>query len=666
MAALLAALALLGYSANLPALIHVKTGLKAMSPLTATAILALAGAVFAAAAQRRNLVLAATTIAILAASATLAARVASGADTASLFLGTAVFRLPHGAVGTTSPATALTLLLVSAALILRRKPLASDLAAGAGLLVSGVAVLGYAYGINELYAVPMFNTMALNTALALLLLSVAALLVEPALGWAAIIGSEDLGGEPTRRQLAFIALPILAGKLLLWAIATGQLGPAVAMALLVIVTVVPLAILILRDGQALNALDRERRDRVRMQDRLANDMAARLTAQAAELAQASDERARAEATMHQAQRMEAIGQLTGGIAHDFNNLLMAIRGNLEMLQIHLPAGAPQLARYIDNALAASGKGAKVTAQLLAFSRRQLLDIRVVEIEPVLTSARNLLGNALGPRIGLDMHLDSPGAWVKTDPDQLELAILNLAVNARDAMPDGGHIRIESQACRQSLANSDPVPCVAIRVIDDGVGMSPEVVSHAVEPFFTTKPRGKGTGLGLAQVYGFVRQCGGDLHIASTPGQGTTIEILLPAASPVLPAPAPRAVETTRDLAARGQKVLVIDDDDGVRAVLVEGLLTAGFDVAEAADGETGLAMLDGLNPAAAVIDFLMPGMNGAEVARIVQQRRPGLPIVFVSGYADTLALEGIAGAVVLRKPFDMDGLDRALKSALTS
>jgi signal transduction histidine kinase/CheY-like chemotaxis protein len=665
MAGLLAAVAVLGYGAHLPSLIHIRPGLKGMSPLTATAILALAGAAFASAGRRRRRVLAGAAIAILAAASTLAARLLSGADTASLFVGTGVFRLRPDDVGTTSLATALTVILIAASLMLRRKPVLADLAAGAGLLVSGVAVLGYFYGITDLYALPMFNSMALNTALALLLLSVAALLAAPASGCAAILCSEGLGGGPTRRQLAAIVLPILVGKLLLLAVAAGWLGPAVAMALLVIVTVAPLAILILRDGQVLNALDRERRDRARMQDRLAADMAVQLAQQATDLAHESDERARAEAAMHRSQRMEAVGELTGGIAHDFNNLLMAIRGNLEMLQIQLPAADQHLAQYIENAIAAAGKGAKVTAQLLAFSRRQLLDIRSVELEPVLTSARALLGNALGPCIGLDMRLNSPGACVRTDPDQLELAILNLVVNARDAMPDGGHIRIESQRCRQRLAQGDPVDCVAIRVIDNGVGMSPDVAAHAVEPFFTTKARGKGTGLGLAQVYGFVNQCGGELHITSTPGKGTIVEILLRTQAPVQAAPLPpAAAATTRALPARGRKVLVIDDDDGVRGVIVDALLAAGFDVAEARDGESGLAMLEGVDPALAVIDFLMPGMNGAEVAKKAQQRRPGLPIVFVSGYADTKALDGIAGAVVLRKPFDLDGLDRAVRSVM--
>ncbi len=665
-AALLASLAVLGYCIDLPLLIHVRTGLEGMSPLTAVAILALAGAASASPRARPTAMLVA--IAIATVTSTLVARLATGQEIASLWVGTTIFHLQPHAVGRTSVATALDVLLLAAALIASRLRwrAAADRLAGAGLVVSGVALLGYFYGIRDLYALFMFNSMALNTAVALASLSIAVLLADPAAGWAAVIGSLGTGGGGTRRQLAFVLLPVAAGKLLLLATARAGLGPAVAMALLVIVTIVPLALLVLRDGQALEALDRERRERAREQDRVAREMTERLAHQAEELARESDERARVEAAMNQTQRMEAVGQLTGGIAHDFNNLLMAIRGNLELLDHGLPAGETALRRFVENATRASDKGAKVTAQLLAFSRSQRLDIRDVELDPSLRSARALLGQSLGPAIELVMQLDSAGAVVTTDPDQLELAILNLAVNARDALPDGGRIRIESAFCEAGLAEGEmPTPCVAIRVIDDGAGMTPEVMARAVDPFFTTKERGRGTGLGLAQVYGFVRQCGGDLRIASTAGAGTTVEILLRRATVVAAEPRGDIVAIAAGTApVRGQQVLVIDDDDGVRAVIVGALTLAGFDVIEASDGESGLTLLERSHPAAAVIDFLMPGMNGAEVARLAQARRPGLPIVFVSGYSDTVALDGIAGAIVLRKPFDTVSLNRALNAVM--
>ncbi len=665
-AGLLAMLAMLGYVFALPDLIRVSIGLEGMSPLTSAAILGLAAAVAASTRNRPRLMLAGTVLAILAAGASIIARLANGRETASLWVGTRLFHLQSGAIGQTSIATALCVLLVAAALLLRRNAALADWAAGAALVISGIALLGYFYGVEELYKLPMFNNMALNTAFALLLLSVATLLAEPTRGWASVIGSAAPGGGATRRQLSFVALPIFAAKLLLLATAALQVGPAVAMALLVTVTILPLAVLILRDGRVLNALDRERRDKIRLQNDMTTEMADRLARQADELARQSDERARAEAALNRTQRLEVVGQLTGGIAHDFNNLLTSIRGNLELLQKRLPEGDERLRRYVDNAAAATSKGAKVTAQLLAFSRSQHMDVRAVELDPVLTSARELIGNALGPNITLELHLDTRDVWVSTDPDQLELAILNLAVNARDAMPGGGQIRLESALQAAPLAVPGEAETHAvIRVTDTGVGMTEQVASQAVEPFFTTKERGKGTGLGLAQVYGFVRQCGGDLRIVSAPGRGTCVEMMFRCTAPVHSAPTPVTSEATPDdEAARGRQVLVIDDDDGVRVVIADALAAAGFQVIQAADGQSGLAALAQSNAVAAVIDFLMPGLNGAEVARLAQQQRPGLPIVFVSGYSDTMALDGITGAVVLRKPFEVEALRRALQSVL--
>jgi signal transduction histidine kinase/CheY-like chemotaxis protein len=381
----------------------------------------------------------------------------------------------------------------------------------------------------------------------------------------------------------------------------------------------------------------------------AQDISARLRAEA-ELSSAQD-------ALRQSQKMEAVGQLTGGIAHDFNNLLMAISGNLQLLTCKLAEDHPAR-RFADNAAAAAEKGSKLTSQLLAFSRTQKLDIRAVQLDPVLRKANGLVGNALGPSIHVQLDLGASDSWTATDPDQLELAILNLALNARDAMPGGGLLKVESKV--------DASQYCTILVSDTGVGMTPEVVSHAVEPFFTTKERSKGTGLGLAQVYGFANQCGGDLKIFSQPGVGTTIQIRLPrVAAPEL-APTKPVIPTLPQPSrgGDGQTVLVIDDDDSVRTVLVETLKRSGFEVIEASGGEEGLRHIQTVTPAAAIIDFIMPGMNGAEVARRLQRALPNLPIIFVSGYFDTLALDGISGAVVLRKPFNVDGLNQAVSSAL--
>jgi signal transduction histidine kinase/CheY-like chemotaxis protein len=667
-AALIVLTALLGYATRSLSLIQVGMGLRGMSPLTAGALLSLCIAVLACASRRGTTTTVAAIIATIIAAATLASHAVFGREVLSGMIGTAVFDLPTAAIGRTSIATAATVLLLAATLVVRRtRPAVSDLLCGASALISGTALLGYLYGVGDLYALPMFNSMALNTAAALFLLSAAALFSAPDRGWAALIAGDGIGGTATRRQLSFILLPVAAGWILLNATRMEAVGPAIAIALLVIVTIVPLTILILRDGRVLAALDAERQEKLRFQQKLSRDMRDELAAQAAALSSESAERVKAEAVLYRAQRMEAIGQLTGGIAHDFNNLLMAIRGNLELMQRRLPDGDARVLRHLNSALSATGHGAKITNQLLAFSRSQRLDIRATEVDPVLANARALIGNSLGPTIEIAMSVGTADVWMLADPDQLELALLNLAVNARDAMPDGGTLRIESGVRTEPAEDQDaPLGFVAIRVIDDGEGMSDAVAAKAVEPFFTTKEQGKGTGLGLAQVYGFVRQCGGDLRITSVVGTGTTIEILLPRCEAVTSAEVLKPAGHAADVQTRhgGKTVLVIDDDDTVRAVIVEALIVAGFDVVQAADGERGSALLDTLHPVAAVIDFLMPGMNGAEVARLAQARQPGLPIVFVSGYSDTVALEGISGAIVLRKPFDISGLSRAVDAVL--
>jgi signal transduction histidine kinase/CheY-like chemotaxis protein len=663
---MIAGLGLLGYLLNLPILQTVRPGYQGMSPLTALGLLAVAASLWCDSPGRGLSARVATWAAFTIALVALLLHAVVGADVLSPWLAHSVFGTPEPFSGRTSVAAALGIGLIAAALLSRHPRSAlPDLFAGAALVLSGTALLGYAYGVGDLYNLPIFKSMAVHTAAALVILSLATLCAEPEHGIAGIVASEGVGGGATRRQLAFTLLPAVAGWILLKFIEAHGLGPAIAMALLVVITIVPLALLVLRDGQILDQLDVARNARAKILADASQTLERRLEEQAAELAVESGERAKAEAGMYRAQRMEAVGQLTGGIAHDFNNLLMAVRGNLELLGRRLPEDE-RAQRYFSNAVAATDKGAKVTGQLLAFSRSQRLTIRSTEIDPVLMSARALIGSSLGPNITIDFQLDAATTWVATDPDQLELAILNLAVNARDAMPAGGSLRVVSRTCDRRLAADDDLnPYVSISVVDTGEGMTPDVLSHAIEPFFTTKERGKGTGLGLAQVYGFVRQCGGDLRISSTPGEGTHIEILLRCAAPGLSdAASPSTSGRLAGDTARGRSVLVIDDDDAVRAVIVDALRGANFEVVEASDGPSGLALLDNLTPDAAVIDFLMPGMNGAEVARFAQVKRPGLPIIFVSGYSDTVALDGIAGAIVLRKPFDIDGLHRAVSSVL--
>jgi signal transduction histidine kinase len=464
----------------------------------------------------------------------------------------------------------------------------------------------------------------------------------------------------------FVAAPPLLGWMLLGATHAQTLGPSAAVAFLVALTVAPLALLVLRDGALLNALERERQRRADELAASANELREQLTRQAAELARESAERAKAEEAAYRAQRLEAVGQLTGGIAHDFNNLLMGIGGNLQLLERRLDESHPAR-RYLENAQLAADRGAKVTAQLLAFSRTQKLNVRPIEVDPVLRRSRDLVGNALGPNIDFNLSLHALGDWAMSDGDQLELAILNLALNARDAMPDGGSLTLESRPCRRPLvAGSQEADYLLVELSDTGVGMSPEIVAQAVEPFFTTKERGKGTGLGLAQVYGFLRQCGGDLEIDSQPGKGTVVSLLFPrtVAGAETESLRPQPLNQKAAAGGNGRRLVVIDDDDSVRAVIVDALRAAGFEVSEADNGADGLRLLEQDDPVAAIIDFIMPGLNGAEVGRRAQIRRPGLPIIFVSGYFDTLALDSISGATVLRKPFDVDELTNAVKDAL--
>ena len=655
-----------GYAIGAPLLVRIHPSLQGMSPLTAMGLAALSVAIVAASRGRERVVEGALFVGILINGAVLTTHFLYDADLLSPWVAQLLFGTPEGSAGRTSTGTALSLLLLTIGVAIRKRAPLSDFAAFGAFLVAATALLGYVYGANDLYALPIFRTMALHTAFALATLSIATMLVEPRIGWSSVFLSSYLGGDVTRRQLGLLLLPAVIGWVLQQGTAMQTLPTGAALVLLVILTFAPMALLVLRDGRAQIELDAQRRGHITAEAALARDLENRLSRKTEQLEHESAERSKMEAAMYRTQRVEAIGQLTGGIAHDFNNLLAAIGGNLELMLRKLPEEHLSR-RYAVTAAAAVTKGAKLAGQLLAFSRSQRLAIQAIEVAPTLKRTRELIGTSLGPSIDILLEYSRDSLWAKTDPDQLELALFNLAVNARDAMPQGGQLRIESSVRSARIAaGSEEKPYVSIRVIDNGSGMTPEVQARAVEPFFTTRERGKGTGLGLAQVYGFVRQCEGDLVIESEPGVGTSVELLLPLgdapiAEPTVRAPAPHA--PTMD-SERVRRLLVIDDDDAVRGVLVELLTEAGYEVSEAIDGITALAHLDEVRPDGAVIDFLMPGMNGAEVARRARARVPNLPVIFVSGYSDTVALDSIPGAVVLRKPFMGAQLQAAVTSAL--
>lgn len=384
---------------------------------------------------------------------------------------------------------------------------------------------------------------------------------------------------------------------------------------------------------------------------------------------------RAEEQLRQAQKTEALGQLTGGIAHDFNNLLAVISGNLELLKDEL-AGDAGLDDLLDDALSSAKSGAELTHRLLAFGRRQTLHPRVTDAGVLVTSMSRMLERILGETIETRWIL-SDDLWpVEIDRNQLETSLLNLAINARDAMAEGGVLVIETAnvtvdpgaaAARDAVAAGD---YVVISVTDTGAGMAPEVVERAIEPFFTTKEVGHGSGLGLSMVYGFVTQSGGYLEISSSPGKGTTVRLNLP-----------RADGNGRDGEAgaagagvaggSGERILVVEDKADVRRLATRILTRLGYEVMEAADGQTALDVLNA-TPGVAVLftDVVLPGrMSGADLARVAQARHPALKVLLTSGFASNVLLEsdragGVSGFI--EKPFTAAGLARLVRHALGS
>lgn len=381
-----------------------------------------------------------------------------------------------------------------------------------------------------------------------------------------------------------------------------------------------------------------------------------------QLMQEIAERERAQAALAQSQKMEAVGQLTGGIAHDFNNLLTVIFGNLELIRRR--TGDDRTARLADFAQQAADRAAKLTHQLLAFSRTQNLTLKAVDLNALVMGMHDLLGRTIGPMVRIEMALDAAGPWALADANQLELAILNLSINARDAMADGGVLTISTG--RQVAQGIDLAPgdYAVISVRDNGSGIPPGLMAKVFEPFFTTKPIGKGTGLGLSQVYGIAQQSGGTVRLASVEGRGTTVEIWLPAAEAAIAAPE-QPFSAEADAEGPHQRILVVDDDDAVRRFIVECLQSLGYSVEEAADGEAGLRVLQRSPPDLMIVDYAMPGMTGVDVVLRAQAVAPGVPVILATGYADMEAVDRVMPTEsVLRKPFRLAELGVAVRQAL--
>jgi len=377
---------------------------------------------------------------------------------------------------------------------------------------------------------------------------------------------------------------------------------------------------------------------------------------------------RIEQQLFQAQKMEAVGQLTGGIAHDFNNMLTVVIGNLDALARSLRGTGRNFGRA-EMALTGALSCAELTRRLLAFARRQPLQPSPVHLGQMCRNVAKLLGRTLGERIRIEIRGSDGGLWhVLVDPAQVESSLINLAVNARDAMTEGGTLTIETSNVSSHGQDAD-VPAgdfVLLSVTDTGVGMTAEVLERAVEPFFTTKNLGHGTGLGLSMVYGFVKQSGGHVKIESAPNRGTRVKVYLPR-SEALAQPARVANESEpTELSGRDRKILLVEDDAGVRAVTAAMLKELQFTVIEADNGSRALDIVDH-EPDIDLLftDIVMPGMNGFELGRLARERRPQLPVLYATGYAAQYAAPE-KGADVLAKPYRESDLLTKLKVLLTA
>ncbi len=412
--------------------------------------------------------------------------------------------------------------------------------------------------------------------------------------------------------------------------------------------------------------------------RLNEELEARVQDRTGELAAANrqllaqiEERERVESTLRQMQRLEAIGQLTSGVAHDFNNLLTVVLGNIAFLEKELAeAGLDgKLAQRLSHMRMAAERGAKLTNQLLSFSRRQRLEPRSLDINACVISMRELLHSTMGGSIHIETKLAGDVWPALVDPTQLELAILNLAINARDAMEGAGRLTIQTSNVRLGPALHPEEPSqgdyVMVSVTDTGPGMSEEVRAKALEPFFTTKGIGKGSGLGLSQVLGFAKQSGGGIRLETRLGEGASIFIYLPRAeAQAQPRPQQRAL--ARAGAYRGSSILLVDDDDAVRDVTAAMLQEFGYTVLQAGSGGAALEIIErepGID--LIILDYAMPGMSGAELARQVVVKRPALPILFVTGFADRAGLAGVSEAHIVSKPFVDDELHQKVQNALS-
>ena len=381
----------------------------------------------------------------------------------------------------------------------------------------------------------------------------------------------------------------------------------------------------------------------------------------------------AQEALRQSQKMEAVGQLTGGIAHDFNNMLQGVIGSMDLIQRFIAEGRmDRVDRYIEAATASAQRAAALTSRLLAFGRRQTLDLKATDVNALVVSMEDLLNRTLGEQIILETHL-APNLWVgRTDANQLESALLNLCINARDAMPHGGKLIVETdnseldETYTREHPELEPGEYVVLNVTDTGTGMAASTVEKVFEPFFTTKPVGQGTGLGLSMIYGFVRQSGGHVRVYSELGRGTTVKLFVPRFHGELEQAADLAIADIPRGA--GETVMVVEDDPSVRMIVTEVLGEIGYGAIEAIDAKTAIPILQSDRRIDLLIsDVGLPGLNGRQLAEIARQSRPDLKILFITGYAQNAAVRAgflDHGMDMMTKPFAVDALATKIRSIL--
>lgn len=655
---MISALALIGYATGATALYSILRGAPAMSPLTAFGLLSLSLAQFARATDVRKIALIlGTAVAILGIAAFIDQLVRNN-DLLSPWITRHVFgAAPTAGRGSLGTATSLILLGITYHPWIVARPRYGDLAAAGAFLLSVLALVGQAYGAADISGLRIFRTMAPNTALSVLALSVASILSRKGRGWVSAIMLEGPAGRTTRRQLLFGLLPSVVGYCLVEAARAGWLQLGAAMALLVVLTITPLLWLALRSGQTLADLEEERLKRETAEALHLDVLEQRVDAAIAE-------RELAEEALRQSQKMEAMGQLTGGVAHDFNNLLTPIIGSLDLIARRANISERER-RLLEGALQSADRAKILIQRLLAFARRQPLKPGPVDVAAVVCGMGELVAASVGTQVRVEMSMPAGLPPAFAEANQVEMAILNLCVNARDAMPDGGSLAIgateRSWGENPALA-LEPGKYVVISVTDTGVGMDEETKRRAVEPFFSTKGIGRGTGLGLSMVHGLAAQLKGGLYIESQPGVGTRIDLWLPVANEPFSANPQLARHEAEPVASREGRAgcaLLVDDEPALRLAIADMLQELGYSVIEASSAFEAHSLIEeGKEIDLMVTDHLMPGMSGAQLARLVKGSWPGLPILLVSGYAD---VDEVAPDLPrLSKPFKQIELAHAL------